>query len=82
MRPVRSAGRSARARFHRAVFLELGADRHVLSVQAAGQRMRRRPCAPRDHRRAGQMFPNAQGQNKLTRQRAGEPGRGAIFKNT
>jgi len=66
VRPVRFAGRSVGARLHCAVLLELGADRHVLPVQATGQGVRRRTCASRDRCRAGEMFPHAQGQIKLT----------------
>lgn len=67
VRAVRSAGRSAGARLYRAMFLELGADGHVLPVQATDQGMRRRLAgASRDYRRARQMFPDAQRQNKLT----------------
>lgn len=66
VRAVRSVGRSAGARLHRVVFLELGADRHVLPVQAIGQGVRRRPGASRDRCRAREMFPHAQGQDKLT----------------
>lgn len=66
MRAVWSAGRTSRPCFDRVVLLELGAHRHVLPVQATSQRMRRRPSTPRDHRSAGQMFPDAQGQNQLT----------------
>jgi hypothetical protein len=63
---VRLAGRSASARLHRAVFPKFGADRHVLPVQATGQGLRRRCGSSRDRCRAGEMFPHAQGQNKLT----------------
>lgn len=83
VRAVRSAGRATGARLHRAVLLELGADGHVLPVQAAGQGLRRRARAPRDHRRAGQMFPDAQGQDKLNRPTTADPrearGRGSAY---
>lgn len=65
VREVWLAGRSAGARLYRSVFSELGAHRHVLPVQATGQGVRRWSCSSRDRGRAGEMFPHAQGQNKL-----------------
>lgn len=65
VRAVRAVGRSAGARLHRAVLPQSGADGHVLPVQAAAEGLRRRTGAPRHRRRAGQMFPDAQGPNKL-----------------